>query len=155
PPPPVAGASPPVTGAAAEYVDAHNAARGEVGVPPLKWSAFLANASGLYVRLQRDKQNCSFADLSRIEYGANQIWTRGFTPSPTAAVGSWIAEKKFYNYTDNSCQADRRCGVYTQIVWRKTTDLGCAQAVCSNAQQSSLTICMYDPPGNVIGEKPY
>ncbi|KAG6398472.1 hypothetical protein SASPL_139932 [Salvia splendens] len=142
--------TPSPTPASQEYLAAHNQARSEVGVGPLKWSDALAKSA----RLQSYKQNCSFADLSKSRYGANQLWAGGLAVTPKAAVEAWVAEKKFYNYADNSCPPEHRCGVYTQVVWRKSTDLGCAQAACPK-EQSTLTICFYNPPGNIVGEKPY
>ena len=139
---------------ASEYLAAHNQARGEVGVGPLQWSEALAKSASLTARLQRDKHNCSFADLSKSRYGANQLWAGGLPVTPKAAVEAWVAEKKFYNYADNSCPPEHRCGVYTQVVWRKSTDLGCAQAACPK-DHSTLTICFANPPGNIVGEKPY
>lgn len=140
--------------ASQEYLGAHNQARGEVGVGPLRWSEALAKSASLTARLQRDKQNCSFADLSKSRYGGNQLWAGGFAVTPRVAVETWMEEKKFYDYAGNSCQPDHRCGVYTQVVWRKSTELGCAQAACAK-DQATLTICLYNPPGNIVGEKPY
>ncbi|XP_073141218.1 STS14 protein [Henckelia pumila] len=158
PPPPPAAALPAPPAAlpntTQEYLDAHNQPRAEVGVGPLAWSETLAKSASLTVRLQRDKQNCSFADLSNSKYGGNQLWAGGFTVTPRIAVEAWVAEKKFYTYANNSCAPDHRCGVYTQVVWRNSLELGCAQAVCPK-EHASLTICFYNPPGNVIGEKPY
>ena len=148
-PPP---AAPP--NATQEYLDVHNQARAEVGVAPLKWSQKLANATSLLVRYQRDKQNCSFANLTSGKYGGNQLWASGMAVPPRTAVEAWVAEKKFYNYANNSCETDHQCGVYTQVVWRKSLELGCAQATCAK-DVASLTICFYNPPGNVVGEKPY
>lgn len=96
---------------------------------------------------------CKFANLNSSKYGANQFWASGQAVTPRMVVDSWVGEKKYYNHTDNSCLPDHMCGVYTQVVWKKSLQLGCAQASC--ADSSSLTICSYDPPGNVIGESPY
>lgn len=157
PPSPPKSATPPAAApstAAQEYLDAHNQARAEVGVAPLKWSQQLAKTASLQVRYQRDRQNCTFANLTKSIYGGNQLWAGGMAVTPRAAVETWVAEKKFYTYADNSCAPDHRCGVYTQVVWKKSVEVGCAQASCSK-EQASLTICFYNPPGNVIGEKPY
>ncbi|KAL3344566.1 hypothetical protein AABB24_023819, partial [Solanum stoloniferum] len=153
PPPPTSAATPP-SREAQEFMDAHNKARSEVGVGPLTWSPMLAKETSLLVRYQRDKQNCSFANLSNGKYGGNQLWASGTVVTPRMAVDSWVAEKKFYNYENNSCTGDDKCGVYTQVVWKKSTELGCAQATCSKGP-ATLTVCFYNPPGNVIGEKPY
>ncbi|PHT89574.1 STS14 protein [Capsicum annuum] len=153
PPPPTAATTPP-SRAAQEFLDEHNKARAEVGVGPLTWSSMLAKETSLLVRYQRDKQNCSFANLSSGKYGGNQLWASGMVVTPRMVVDSWVDEKKFYNYANNSCIGDDKCGVYTQIVWKKSIQLGCAQATCSKGP-ATLTICFYNPPGNVIGEKPY
>ncbi|KAK6796834.1 hypothetical protein RDI58_004535 [Solanum bulbocastanum] len=153
PPPPTSAATPP-SREAQEFMDAHNKARSEVGVGPLTWSPTLAKETSLLVRYQRDKQNCNFANLSNGKYGGNQLWASGTVVTPRMAVDSWVAEKKFYSYENNSCTGNDKCGVYTQVVWKKSTELGCAQATCSKGP-ATLTVCFYNPPGNVIGEKPY
>ncbi|XP_074346827.1 STS14 protein-like [Apium graveolens] len=135
---------------AQEYLDGHNSARAEVGVQPLKWSATVENTADLVVQDQR-KKGCEFANSSGGNYGANQYWRSGALVSPREAVLAWVAEKRNYNYANNSC-LDNKCGLYTQVVWKKSQELGCAQALCAN---SSLTICFYNPPGNIVGEKPY
>ncbi|GMH06454.1 hypothetical protein Nepgr_008294 [Nepenthes gracilis] len=149
---PTAAAQP---SAAEEFLDVHNQARAEVGVGPLKWGESLANATTRLVRYQGVRNRCQFANLSSGgKYGANQLWASGMVVTARMAVEAWVAEKKYYNHTDNSCAANHRCGVYKQVVWRKSSELGCAQATCAK-EGSSLTICFYYPPGNVIGESPY
>ncbi|KAK7263047.1 hypothetical protein RJT34_30631 [Clitoria ternatea] len=140
--------------AAREFLEAHNGARAAVGVEPMKWSEQVASISSKYVRLQRDKMGCQFANLTAGKFGANQLWARGTLVTPRMVVDHWVKEKPFYNHTDNSCAPNHKCGVYTQVVWRSSLQLGCAQATCVQ-DQASLTICFYDPPGNYVGEKPY
>jgi pathogenesis-related protein 1 len=45
------------------------------------------------------------------------------------------------------------CGHYTQVVWRKSTDLGCGFATCSGGGGfvNDIWICNYAPAGNSIG----
>ncbi|GAB4848907.1 sts14 protein [Ancistrocladus abbreviatus] len=154
-PPASAEVAAPPGSAAQEFLDAHNQARAEVGVGPLTWSENLANATSRLVMYQRVKNRCQFANLSSSsKYGANQMWASGMAVTPSMAVGAWVAEKKYYNHTDNSCAPNRKCGVYTQVVWRSSLELGCAQATCAK-EGSTLTVCLYDPPGNIVGESPY
>ncbi|XP_043711932.1 STS14 protein [Telopea speciosissima] len=137
-----------------EFLEEQNQARAAVGVPPLKWSPSLATVTSRLVRYQRNKKNCGFAVLSnRGKYGANQLWASGLVVTPRAAVQAWVKEKDYYNYTDNSCAAHHRCGVYKQVVWRNSLEVGCAQAMCGG--HVTLTICLYSPPGNVVGQSPY
>ncbi|KAG5241315.1 STS14 protein [Salix suchowensis] len=134
----------PLPNVANEYLQSHNQARAAVGVGPLKWSEMLANSTSRLVRYQRNKMGCQFANLSTSKYGGNQLWSGGMAMTP----------QNYYNHTDNSCAPNHSCGVYTQVVWRKSLELGCAQATCVK-EQASLTVCFYDPPGNIIGESPY
>uniref|UniRef100_A0A368UIM9 SCP domain-containing protein n=1 Tax=Glycine max TaxID=3847 RepID=A0A368UIM9_SOYBN len=129
-------------------------ARAEVGVEALSWSEKLGNVSSLMVRYQRNKKGCEFANLTASRYGGNQLWAGVTEVAPRVVVEEWVKEKKFYVRENNTCVGKHECGVYTQVVWRNSTEVGCAQAVCVK-EQASLTICFYDPPGNVIGEIPY
>ncbi|KAK7250851.1 hypothetical protein RIF29_33577 [Crotalaria pallida] len=145
----------PLPSAATDFLEAHNKARAEVGVQPLNWSQQLENATSRLVRYQRNNLRCQFANLTAGKYGANQLHASGGAAvTPRMAVEEWVKQKEFYNHADNSCLPNHRCGVYTQVVWRKSVALGCAQATCVK-EQSSLTICFYDPPGNYAGESPY
>lgn len=142
---------------AGEFVEAHNQARAAVGVGPLQWSETLANATGRVVRYQRIKTRCQFAELEGNKYGANQFLGGGAPAStwtPRVVVDGWVENKKYYNYANNSCLPDKMCGTYTQVVWRNSTELGCAQATCLK-EMTTLVVCFYNPPGNYVGERPY
>ncbi|CAI8588774.1 unnamed protein product [Vicia faba] len=147
--------SPPLPPAAQEFLDSHNKARAEVGVAPLQWSDKLAKDTSLLVRYQRNKMGCDFANLTTSKYGGNQLWAGSAAVTPSKAVEEWVKEKDFYIHANNSCVANHECGVYTQVVWKNSVQLGCSQATCSVKEKASLTICFYDPPGNVIGETPF
>jgi hypothetical protein len=41
-----------------------------------------------------------------------------------------------------------------QVVWARSTKLGCASVAC-NDRQGMFIVCEYDPPGNVPGMLPY
>ncbi|KAG9440857.1 hypothetical protein H6P81_021022 [Aristolochia fimbriata] len=135
------------------FLGEHNKAREAVGVAPLRWSPKLAEEASLLARYQRDNKKCGFAETSKSVYGVNQAWA-GWSMTPKEAMDLWVKEKKFYSHGSNTCAARHECGVYLQVVWRKSLEVGCAQAVCGKGT-ATLTICYYNPPGNVIGEKPY
>lgn len=132
-----------------DFLAAHNRARAEVGVVPLRWSQTLATEATRLANV-----GCRVATL-RTPYGLNQYWATGALANPGAAVDSWMEEKKYYNHGNNSCAPGRDCRMYTQVVWRKTVELGCGQATCEREGGSGLIICLYNPPGNVAGESPY
>lgn len=146
---PGAGGAP---NASEEYLAGHNQARAAVGVKPLHWSPKLATLSSRLVRYQRDNKSCDFASTD-LGFGSNQE-KASYPRSPSEVVESWVAEKKYYNHANNSCEPNHTCGVYTQVVWNTTLELGCAQASCAKGG-ATITICLYNPPGNYVGQSPY
>ncbi|XP_020104109.1 STS14 protein-like [Ananas comosus] len=144
--------------AADEFLTVQNQARAAVGVPPLQWSTDLAAEASKMVQYQKEQKGCDFVDMSSSPYGANQAWT-SYPPSPAEVVGSWVAQGKYYNHDDNTCDTDAAqgdCGTYTQVVWRRTAAVGCAQATCAGQQEgATISLCLYNPHGNVQGQRPY
>ena len=135
--------------AADEYLAPHNQARAAVGVPPLRWSADLASTAAAVVAQQQRQVGCAFVDMGGSPYGANQGWA-SYRARPAEVVALWVAEGRYYTHANNTCAAGRQCGTYTQVVWRRSAELGCAQASCA-----TLTLCLYNPHGNVQGQSPY
>ena len=74
----------------------------------------------------------------------------GDTPTADIVVDAWAAEVKDYNAKTHRCKGV--CGHYTQIVWRKSQQVGCGMAACGDTK---VWVCNYDPPGNFNGERPY
>jgi len=144
---------------AAAMLAAHNSWRAKYGVPPLQWSAKLADVAQHWAD-HLASTSCT-PGHSGNQYGENVYWgspvqwSNGRSEvSPTSAqtvVDSWGNEVEYYDYSDNSCHAT--CGHYTQVVWKDTKEVGCGMAVCGNKAQ--IWICSYDPPGNAVGKKPY
>eukprot|EP01018_Ginkgo_biloba_P008715 Gb_07639 [translate_table: standard] len=137
-----------------ELLHAHNKERTLVGVPPLVWNAKIAAFASLYARAQRNQNHCELVYSGTKRYGENLFWVKGMPITPALAVQAWIDEKKFYSYKNNSCQSGQPCGVYTQVVWKETTQLGCAWVTCDKGDVT-LIVCNYFPPGNVVGERPF
>jgi pathogenesis-related protein 1 len=137
-----------------DYLDGHNAARADVGVEDLSWNDTLQAYAENYANLR--KSDCSLTH-SNGPYGENIYGGLGGTEFYAAdAVKSWVSEKQYYDYDTNTCSLGELidCGHYTQVVWRDTTQLGCARVVCDN-NSGMFIICSYYPPGNYPGEKPY
>jgi pathogenesis-related protein 1 len=67
------------------------------------------------------------------------------------AVGMWAGEVDEFTYSP-AYEFDPRSGHYSQIVWRKTTHIGCGRAHCG---RDSVVVCRYSPAGNRIGRAPY
>jgi pathogenesis-related protein 1 len=129
-------------------VQAHNAVRSRVGVPPLVWSDQLAKvAQGWANRLLVTH---AFSHRPNNQYGENLYMISGGSASPSEVVSSWANEAKGYDIHTNTCTGI--CGHYAQIVWAKTRAVGCAVAT---DQYQEVWVCNYDPPGNYMGYRPY
>lgn len=136
---------------------AHNQVRANAmptpqpALPALTWSTSL----GTYAQTYADK--CVYQH-SGGPHGENIYASAGSTPTGQSVVNEWASESANYTYSTNACKGV--CGHYTQIVWRKTTQLGCGIANCSTGSPFSgftdwtFVVCDYDPPGN-DGSKPY
>ena len=139
-------------------MEGHNAARAAVGVPPLVWSDTLATTARAYAEEMTRTRKFEHApqpqDMSR--EGEN-LWTgtRSAYAYPEM-IGHWVAEKR--DFVNGVTPAFSRTSKwedvahYTQIVWRGSTQVGCAMA--SNKTDDYL-VCRYSPPGNVFGERAY
>ncbi|KAA0031384.1 hypothetical protein IC582_000160 [Cucumis melo] len=133
-----------------DFVNAHNAARAQVGVGPVHWDERVASFARQYANQRIN--DCRLVH-SGGPYGENIAWGMPDL-SGTAAVQMWVNEKQFYNYGSNTCAAGKVCGHYTQVVWRNSVRIGCAKVRCTN-NRGTFIICNYEPRGNIIGQKPY
>src|SRR5437870_4733894 len=78
-------------------------------------------------------------------------------------VAAWASEAQDYDYATNTCAPGKKCGHYTQLVWRDSVRVGCAHQVCdtnwpfapSPPGRWDFWVCDYEPPGNRVGQKPY
>ncbi|CAN1167497.1 Pathogenesis-related protein 1 [Linum perenne] len=136
-----------------DYLDAHNDARFAVGVDPVTWDDMVASYAQSYA-IQRSAGECELVH-SGGPYGENLAWRIGEL-SGTESVALWVNEKVDYDYDTNTCTSigPPGCGHYTQVVWRRTTTIGCAKAACSSGY-GTFVVCSYSPRGNIIGQKPY
>ena len=133
-----------------DYVDAHNAARAQVGVQPIAWNETVAAYARRYAS-SRVAARCSMEN-SGGPYGENLAKVYGTSVSGSDAVEFWVTEKPNYDYNSNSCVGGE-CLHYTQIVWGDSLYLGCASVHCKNGWW--FITCNYHPPGNMEGQRPY
>jgi pathogenesis-related protein 1 len=131
-----------------EYLWAHNTIRAEYSAAPLIWSDDLAAGAQEWA----DACNFKHTDgvLSEKPYGENLAAATG-TFDVTSAVKSFMDGQDSYN------PASPTYSDFTQMVWQDTTSVGCAyNTQCSNifpasAGKATLHVCLYNPPGNVVG----
>ncbi|XP_062023663.1 pathogenesis-related protein 1A-like [Rosa rugosa] len=134
---------------AEEYVKAHNKYRAVENVPPLSWDETVANYAKKYAKSKAETCEMVHSDGP---YG-ECLAMASYNMKPAEAVKLWADEKKYYDHASNTCAEGQVCGHYTQVVWEKSTHVGCAKVHCKNG--GTFITCNYDPPGNYIGEKPF
>lgn len=136
-----------------DWLAAHNAAREDVGLPPLRWSQTLAQDAGDWaVQLAAHRSFDHAPHHLRKGQGEN-LW-RGTRNrySPWQMIALFVAEKRdfrpgtFPNVSHTGRWSD--VGHYTQIIWPDTQEVGCATALNRNDE---VLVCRYWPAGNVMG----
>ncbi len=136
-------------------LDAHNAARAAVRVPPLSWDESLARDAAAYARDLARRGAFEHARQPRGPAAQGENLWKGTRHAYRyeEMAGHWVAEKRDYlnRPIPNISRTGRfvDAGHYAQIVWSRTTRVGCALA--SNAREDVL-VCRYSPAGNVMGQ---
>ncbi len=138
------------------FLKEHNRIRGERGLPPLKWSKTLEDYARSWAK--QLSKSCNLQHRQNNKYGENLAMAGGMGKNPETFVKMWEREKAaFDEYFGNGgkcCGGDfGSYGHYSQLVWRKTTEVGCAMVQCADG--TYLVVCNYNPPGNMQGTKPY
>jgi len=146
-------------------VATHNRWRAQVGVGELSYSPELEVSAQAWADHLKQTNHCQMRhSVPEGRYGENLYWASALTwsdgrrelqkVSSAKPVDSWGSEISDYNYAKNSCKPGKMCGHYTQMVWRTSTKVGCAMAVCEDTQEQ-VWVCQYQPAGNWVGKKPY
>jgi pathogenesis-related protein 1 len=141
---------------AQQLLGRHNKVRGDVGVGPLTWSKKLA----IYAQEWADQlasTNCKLKHRPnsgkwKQEYGENLFMGIVGYYGVANAVKTWESESKYYRGGPLNASNWHDSGHYTQMVWMNSKEMGCAKAECNN---NIIVVCNYDPPGNILGQKPY
>ena len=136
---------------------AHNQERMALGLQPLSWNPALAQSAQQWADYLAATGRFEHAPENRRTPEGENLWagTRGYF-QPEAMVGAWIREKQFFRpgiFPDNSTTgrvAD--VGHYTQLIWRATTQVGCAEAASA---RDDILVCRYSEAGNYRGESPF
>jgi hypothetical protein len=102
------------------------------------------------------------AGLNRIQHsgtssvGENLAVWWGDKPSLTTMIAMWINERQYYQrgtFPAVSTTGNwESVAHYTQMVWCKTTEVGCG--VADNGRTNFL-VCWYNPQGNFVGQFAY
>jgi hypothetical protein len=82
-------------------------------------------------------------------YGENIHWCSGDIPEGKAPVKHWYSEQKKYDYNKN-VDFQPGTGHFTQVVWKKSTELGIAKAKAKRG--GTYVVAVYNPAGNFMGQ---
>ncbi|BGP31185.1 hypothetical protein JCM10296v2_002949 [Rhodotorula toruloides] len=130
----------------------HNDLRAKHHAPALTWNTDLANAAKAWAN------KCVFehGGGKALSAGENIAAYSGSKADVAYAISLWSDEEAKYNY-DKPGYADAT-GHFTQMVWKGTTQLGCAQAYCdplsfpsSSSWSGYFYVCEYASAGNIVG----
>jgi len=130
---------------AAAWVDAHNRYRAKHCAAALSWSAKLAAVAQRWANSLRDR-GCAFGH-SGGSYGENLAAGTSGTLDAESVVKMWYDEVAQYRFPDGGFSM--KTGHFTQVVWRGTTQVGCATSRCNGMD---IFVCEYNPAGNWEGQ---
>ncbi len=153
----------PDSGFAQAMISAQNAIRASAtpapnpALPPLTWSIDAAKKAQAWV------EQCKYdPHPDSGSYGVNVAGSSANHMTTAQLVQrAWGGESTSYDYDKNTCAQGAGCSAYTQIVWRDTTQVGCAVKLCNEnspfvgVSQWELWLCYYSPAGNQGGQRPY
>jgi hypothetical protein len=135
----------------------HNRERRGLGLVPLRWNPLLAQSAQRWADYLASTGRFEHAPDSRFAPEGENLWagSKGYF-TPEAMVDAWIREKKYFRpgtFPDNSTTGRvQDVGHYTQVVWRATTQVGCAEA---RSHSEDILVCRYAEAGNYRGEVPF
>ncbi|XP_042347240.1 peptidase inhibitor 16-like [Plectropomus leopardus] len=140
-------------------VELHNHYRGQVSpsasaMLPLRWDP------GLKVIAEGYAAKCTWSHNPELEDTGENLFAGTGSLDLREALEKWFLEHLDYNFQNNSCEEDKMCGHYTQMVWADTHRVGCAFHLCNDMkglgwERVSYLVCNYYPAGNYEGERPY
>ncbi|GJY40643.1 pathogenesis-related protein 1 [Tanacetum coccineum] len=112
-----------------DYINAHNAARSEVGVGPMVWDERVASFAQNYANQRQ--ADCQLVHSQNRPYGENLAWGTALTG--TSAVNLWVGEKADYDYNTQTLCApgNDMWTLYSKYVGTSVR-LGCARVQCNS-----------------------
>ncbi|KAF9524072.1 CAP domain-containing protein, partial [Crepidotus variabilis] len=131
---------------AQKFLDYHSSFRAQHGASKMNWNADMAAKAQGWVNQCKHGHSDPF-----LGYGENAAEGAGGGYDIVSAMNSWASEKDKYS-VDNPGGALH----FTQMVWKASTDLGCAVAKCDKLYPpefgvADVVVCEYYPRGNMAG----
>ncbi|CEJ80022.1 hypothetical protein VHEMI00229 [[Torrubiella] hemipterigena] len=122
-----------------EMIMGHSWYRKQHSASEVIWSDEVASAA------QDWANQCSMSHKGNNKYGENLAW--GSLKNWAHPQNMWGSERTKYNWANPGFSG--ATGHFTQMVWKKSTHLGCGVKKCSNT--NTYVVCQYDPKGNIMG----
>jgi hypothetical protein len=134
----------------------HNQERAALGLAPLRWNPQLARAAGTWAEQLASSGRFEHSpEVPRLRVGENLWGGTAGRFAPEQMVGLWLEEKRYFKpgvFPANSTSGNAHdVGHYTQVIWRRTTEVGCSLA---RGEQEDILVCRYAQAGNVRGQSP-
>uniref|UniRef100_A0A3B4W967 Serotriflin-like n=1 Tax=Seriola lalandi dorsalis TaxID=1841481 RepID=A0A3B4W967_SERLL len=136
-----------------EIVNKHNALRR--GVQPTASNMLKMSWNGeAAASAQRWANTCSMrhssASSRAISSGCGEnLYMSSYKNTWSNAIQSWYDEVKDWRYGVGALNGGV-IGHYTQLVWYRSNQIGCAMAYCPNSAYKYFYVCHYCPPSNKI-----
>ncbi|MCP3907230.1 MAG: secretion protein [Oceanicoccus sp.] len=127
-----------------KWLQAHNEYRVLHRAATVSWSNTVAASAQGYA-------NTCPSGHSSSGYGENLAWA-SYSMDESQVVKMWYDEEPLYDYTNPGFSSGT--GHFTQVVWKSTTEIGCALSTGCDANwpyMANAWVCQYNPPGNYTG----
>lgn len=144
-PPKCSGANQLTQAEIAELVNVHNLVRAGLNLKQLTWDCKLADLAQEWatrgVAEHRDDR----------EFGESIFVSSLRDVAAVTSIKKWMLEKPSWDNKTGTCQPGKVCTHYTQIVWKKTSRIGCGINRDVQGKWKTMLVCNYDPVGNLPG----
>jgi len=138
-----------------DCISVHNDYRIPLGLPEMKWSDDLAKSAQKWA--DHLAATNSFQHSHTEGQGENIAWATIGYSTIEQYVDGWAEEEQYFikgkNFPDCSNTGNwLDVAHYTQMVWKKTTEVGCGLGTGSRKE---YFVCQYTVKGNINGEPVY
>jgi uncharacterized protein YkwD len=127
-------------------------------VVELKWRKDLAEKAQIWANKLVQNSIASYGGIGLDHssamnwgFGENLYSTKNGNQTCACATDAWFNEWPLYKNEKIPSGDFSGYGHYTQLAWPETKYIGCAYGM--NGNNIRFTVCEYDPPGNMMGQK--
>ena len=138
-----AGANGLTTAELTELLNAQNQARAAQKLAPFTWDCRLAGMAQAWAA------RGVFEHRDDSSIGENMFVASMANEPVGSAVTRWMSEQVNWTNKSGTCAAGKICTHYTQLMWKKTTKVGCGINRNGTVKWTVVLVCDYDPPGNM------